>query len=253
MLKHFLKSKNLKKAVTNSGFYSSLFISSPPLDLSSAVLMWSNYQRIFPLQVKVIMKLLLQVIVYSLWRERNGRIFREISHRPTAFFRIVDRQMRDRLLSLTPAPSDAHSLLELLHSRLNQSYKPKSNWRNHSVKFSLDQTLAREGRLILIVKLVCDQVFSSKDLGEVQVPEEEALIAAYRKEIEDTMEIVREEMKLLAEVDQPGSMIENYVTEQSFVLSQKAAGLVSLQARLARFQHRLKEQEILSRKRVPPR
>ncbi|VVA97898.1 unnamed protein product [Arabis nemorensis] len=74
--------------------------------------------------------------------------------------------------------------------------------------------------------------------------EEEALIAAHRKEIEDTMEIVRE-------VDQPGSMIENYVTQLSFVLSRKAAGLVSLQARLARFQHRLKEQEILSRKRVP--
>ncbi|GLT79393.1 hypothetical protein SLA2020_508840 [Shorea laevis] len=80
--------------------------------------------------------------------------------------------------------------------------------------------------------------------------EEEALIAAHRKEIEDTMEIVREEMKLLAEVDQPGSLIDNYVTQLSFVLSRKAAGLVSLQARLARFQHRLKEQEILSRKRV---
>ncbi|XP_057956921.1 kinesin-like protein KIN-13A isoform X1 [Malania oleifera] len=79
--------------------------------------------------------------------------------------------------------------------------------------------------------------------------EEEALIAAHRKEIEDTMEIVREEMKLLAEVDQPGSLIDNYVTQLSFVLSRKAAGLVSLQARLARFQHRLKEQEILSRKR----
>ncbi|KAL8162817.1 hypothetical protein V2J09_014306 [Rumex salicifolius] len=81
--------------------------------------------------------------------------------------------------------------------------------------------------------------------------EEEALITAHRKEIEDTMEIVREEMKLLAEVDQPGSLIDNYVTQLSFVLSRKAAGLVSLQARLARFQHRLKEQEILSRKRVP--
>ncbi|CAO2821963.1 unnamed protein product [Amaranthus hypochondriacus] len=81
--------------------------------------------------------------------------------------------------------------------------------------------------------------------------EEEALIAAHRKEIEDTMEIVREEMKLLAEVEQPGSSIDNYVTQLSFVLSRKAAGLVSLQARLARFQHRLKEQEILSRKRVP--
>lgn len=81
--------------------------------------------------------------------------------------------------------------------------------------------------------------------------EEEALIAAHRKEIENTMEIVREEMKLLAEVEQPGSLIDNYVTQLSFVLSRKAAGLVSLQARLARFQHRLKEQEILSRKRVP--
>ncbi|XP_010269545.1 PREDICTED: kinesin-like protein KIN-13A [Nelumbo nucifera] len=89
--------------------------------------------------------------------------------------------------------------------------------------------------------------------GEINaiLEEEEALISAHRKEIEDTMEIVREEMKLLAEVDQPGSLIDNYVTQLSFVLSRKAASLVSLQARLARFQHRLKEQEILSRKKVP--
>lgn len=93
---------------------------------------------------------------------------------------------------------------------------------------------------------------SSVDDGNIDaiLEEEEALIAAHRKEIEDTMEIVREEMKLLAEVDQPGSLIDNYVAQLSFVLSRKAAGLVSLQARLARFQHRLKEQEILSRKRV---
>ncbi|XP_076945235.1 kinesin-like protein KIN-13A [Bidens hawaiensis] len=103
-------------------------------------------------------------------------------------------------------------------------------------------------------------VTTSKQLESEQLPdenvieileEEEALIAAHRKEIENTMEIVREEMKLLAEVDKPGSLIDNYVTQLSFVLSRKAASLVSLQARLARFQHRLKEQEILSRKRVP--
>ncbi|KAH9683472.1 kinesin-like protein KIN-13A [Citrus sinensis] len=92
---------------------------------------------------------------------------------------------------------------------------------------------------------------NSLDTEEKVQKEEEALIAAHRKEIEDTMEIVREEMKLLAEVEQPGSLIDNYVTQLSFVLSRKAASLVSLQARLARFQHRLKEQEILSRKRVP--
>ncbi|CAL0301612.1 unnamed protein product [Lupinus luteus] len=94
---------------------------------------------------------------------------------------------------------------------------------------------------------------SSPDDGNISaiLEEEEALFTAHRKEIEDTMEIVREEMKLLAEVDQPGSYIDNYVSQLSFVLSRKAASLVGLQARLVRFQNRLKEHEILSRKRVP--
>lgn len=78
--------------------------------------------------------------------------------------------------------------------------------------------------------------------------QEEALISAHRKEIEDTMEIVREEMKLLTEIDQPGSRIDRYVSQLSFVLSRKAAGLVNLQARLARFQQHLKEQEIFNTK-----
>lgn len=88
--------------------------------------------------------------------------------------------------------------------------------------------------------------------GEINaiLEEEEALISAHRKEIENTMEIVREEMNLLAAVDQPGNPIDNYVTQLSFMLSRKAAGLLSLQARLARFQQRLKEQEILSRKKA---
>ncbi|XP_009383744.2 kinesin-like protein KIN-13A [Musa acuminata AAA Group] len=84
---------------------------------------------------------------------------------------------------------------------------------------------------------------------EAILEEEEALIAAHRREIENTIEIVREEMDLLAEVDKPGSFIDDYVAKLGFVLSRKAAGLVSLQARLARFQQRLKEQEILSRKK----
>ncbi|KAM0854406.1 hypothetical protein ACQ4PT_050456 [Festuca glaucescens] len=67
----------------------------------------------------------------------------------------------------------------------------------------------------------------------------------------DDMEInaILEEMNLLAEVDQPGSLIDNYVAQLNFLLSRKASGLVSLQARLARFQQRLKEEEILSRKK----
>nr|KAJ0199573.1 hypothetical protein LSAT_V11C600315160 [Lactuca sativa] len=60
-----------------------------------------------------------------------------------------------------------------------------------------------------------------------------------------------QEMKLLAGVDKPGSLIDNYVTQLSCMLSRKATSLVSLQARLTRFHHLLKEQEILGRKRLP--
>ncbi|XP_074571112.1 kinesin-like protein KIN-13A [Curcuma longa] len=95
------------------------------------------------------------------------------------------------------------------------------------------------------------EVSCNEDEINALLEEEDALIAAHRKEIENTMEIVREEMNLLAEIDQPGSFIDNYVTQLNFVLSRKAAGLVSLQARLARFQQRLKEHEILSRKKGP--
>ncbi|XP_070040728.1 kinesin-like protein KIN-13A [Nicotiana tomentosiformis] len=73
----------------------------------------------------------------------------------------------------------------------------------------------------------------------------------YLQSSADTEDKVQKEMKLLAEVDQPGSLINNYVTQLSFMLSRKAASMVSLQAHFARFQQRLKQQEILSRKRIP--
>jgi len=79
--------------------------------------------------------------------------------------------------------------------------------------------------------------------------EEEDLIAAHKKEIKDKMDLVRKEMKILIEVEQPGSLIDDYVSKLSIVLLRKAASLVSLQARLARFHNRLKEQEILSLKK----
>ncbi|WZZ87370.1 hypothetical protein YC2023_115949 [Brassica napus] len=64
-------------------------------------------------RVVVILKLLSQVIVYNLWRERNGRIFRDVSLNQEAFFRVVDRGMRDRLLSPSLVTATSPSLLEL--------------------------------------------------------------------------------------------------------------------------------------------
>lgn len=75
--------------------------------------------------------------------------------------------------------------------------------------------------------------------------EEEDLVNAHRKQVEDTMNIVREEMDLLVEADQPGNQLDDYVTKLNSLLAQKAAGIRQLQTRLAHFQKRLKDHNVL--------
>lgn len=85
---------------------------------------------------------------------------------------------------------------------------------------------------------------SDDDLSAL-LKEEEDLVNAHRKQVEDTMDIVREEMNLLVEADQPGNQLDDYVSRLNTILSQKAAGILHLQNRLAHFQRRLKEHNVL--------
>ncbi|KAK8955381.1 Diatom spindle kinesin 1 [Platanthera guangdongensis] len=78
----------------------------------------------------------------------------------------------------------------------------------------------------------------------LQLQEEEDLVVAHRRQVEDTINIVREEMKILEEVDQPGNQLDEYITKLNAILSQKADGIANLQARLANFQRRLTEQNV---------
>ncbi|KAI3525050.1 hypothetical protein L1887_03721 [Cichorium endivia] len=75
--------------------------------------------------------------------------------------------------------------------------------------------------------------------------EEEDLVNAHRKQVEDTMDIVRVEMNLLVEADEPGNPLDGYVTKLNTILAQKAAAILQLQNRLAHFQRRLKEHDVL--------
>ena len=52
-------------------------------------------------------------------------------------------------------------------------------------------------------------------------------------------------MNLLVEADQPGSKLDDYISKLNALLSQKAAGIVNMQARLARFQRHLNEYNVL--------
>ncbi|KAI3775518.1 hypothetical protein L1987_50097 [Smallanthus sonchifolius] len=76
--------------------------------------------------------------------------------------------------------------------------------------------------------------------------EEENLVNAHRKQVEETMDIVREEMNLLVEVDQPGNQLDDYITKLNIILSQKASGIHQLQTQLHSFQKHLEEYNVLS-------
>ncbi|CAM8983910.1 hypothetical protein QQ045_001030 [Rhodiola kirilowii] len=75
--------------------------------------------------------------------------------------------------------------------------------------------------------------------------EEEDLVTAHRKQVEETMEIVREEMNLLVEADKPGTQLDDYISKLNAVLEQKATSIMQLQTRLAGFQKRLNDHNVL--------
>ena len=56
------------------------------------------------------------------------------------------------------------------------------------------------------------------ELINVILEEEELVIQAHRTQIESTMDLVKKEMSLLAEVDKPGSAIDLYVNRLADVL-----------------------------------
>lgn len=90
-----------------------------------------------------------------------------------------------------------------------------------------------------------DNNSSADDDLNALLQEEDDLVNAHRKQVEETIDIVREEMKLLVEADQPGNQLDDYISRLNTILSQKAAGILQLQNRLAHFQRRLNEHNVL--------
>ncbi|KAK3034356.1 hypothetical protein RJ639_032254 [Escallonia herrerae] len=89
----------------------------------------------------------------------------------------------------------------------------------------------------------------SRDNLNVLLQEEEHLIIAHRRQVEDTMITVREEMNLLAQVEQPGNQLDDYLSRLNDILSQKAARISELKTRLGHFQRHLKEYKVLASSR----
>ncbi|XP_048611959.1 uncharacterized protein LOC125586176 [Brassica napus] len=83
------------------------YLVSPPASLTELVLICQQLPGLHASRAVTVLKLLNQVIIYNVWRERNSRIFTGVSSIEDAFFRVVNQAMRDRLLSLIRPSSSA--------------------------------------------------------------------------------------------------------------------------------------------------
>ncbi|CAA7053093.1 unnamed protein product [Microthlaspi erraticum] len=91
---------------------------SQPLTSDSVAMCIGNDPDLSRSSKGVVIRLLFQVVMYLVWKERNQRIFTPTSSSPTAVCAQVDRLIRDRLLSFPATATSSPSLLEVYFSLL---------------------------------------------------------------------------------------------------------------------------------------
>ncbi|KAG7537122.1 Reverse transcriptase zinc-binding domain [Arabidopsis suecica] len=95
-------------------FFASKLISNPPTSLG-AVASWLHARPVHASQPRppdsTITKLIFQASISAIWRERNSRIFSTVSCSIQDIRKVVDRFLRDRLLSFPAPDSSSLSLL----------------------------------------------------------------------------------------------------------------------------------------------
>ncbi|EGR27415.1 kinesin motor domain protein [Ichthyophthirius multifiliis] len=94
------------------------------------------------------------------------------------------------------------------------------------------------------------QIISQKheQLIGLILAEEEEVISYHRSHIDDMVELTKQEMVLLHEVDKPASDVDLYVQNLDNILMHKSDIIQQLRQRLQKFRMHLKKEEILSKK-----
>jgi len=82
----------------------------------------------------------------------------------------------------------------------------------------------------------------------VILEEEEEMIAAHKQHVDEIVEMVKQEMQLLQEVDKPGSDVEAYAASLDLTLAHKMEAISSLREKLSTFRGHLSQEKELSSK-----
>jgi len=88
---------------------------------------------------------------------------------------------------------------------------------------------------------------SHEELVSTIFEAQEDIISAHRKQIEDVMDYVKQEMDLLLEIEKPEGSVDTYVTDLDRLLRKKMSAISSLQEKLASLQEKLNQEESLSK------
>jgi kinesin family protein 2/24 len=84
-------------------------------------------------------------------------------------------------------------------------------------------------------------------LVEMILEEEEELIGSHRQHIDDVVDLVKQEMMILHDVDKPGSDLEEYVSALDAILMHKMDLIGVVRQRLIDFYSHLKMEENLQK------
>ncbi|XP_057247032.1 kinesin-like protein KIN-13B [Beta vulgaris subsp. vulgaris] len=131
------------------------------------------------------------------------------------------------------------------YDNTEEVFEQEKSYRMKNKKAETYHVQAAENRTRKDLTDVSSNNRSSDDDLNALLKEEEDLVASHRGLIEETMELVREEMNLLIDAEQPGNHLDDYVSRLNSILSQKAAGILKLQSQLANFKQRLNEHNVL--------
>uniref|UniRef100_A0A803NZA9 Kinesin-like protein n=1 Tax=Cannabis sativa TaxID=3483 RepID=A0A803NZA9_CANSA len=133
-----------------------------------------------------------------------------------------------------------------------QAYeKDKPSQLNYKKAESNEKSLLEQKRKIgAHIKQRNDQEFGASNSSSDEdlialLKEEEDLVTAHRRQVEKTIDIVKEEMNLLVEAENPGNQLSDYISKLNSILSQKATEILQLQTQLAQFQRHLNEHNVL--------
>ena len=86
-----------------------------------------------------------------------------------------------------------------------------------------------------------------ENLIKVILEDEEVLITKHRQHIDDVVDIIKQDMSLLGEVEEPQSDIEEYVGKLDKILLNKVEHILTLRSKLSNFYKHLKKEEGLQK------